>query len=189
MSSAFRGHPPSWQIEVVRSARRKRSVGARLVGEVLTVTVPSWMSAAEVDRHVADMVQRFARKHSSDHIDLAQRARQLARRFDLPTPTSISWVSNMRHRWGSCTYQTGTIRISDRMAGFPTWVLDAVIVHELAHLVVHGHGPAFDALASRYPLAERATGYLIAKSEHGDHPGSDVWDDVPESDGESPDEL
>jgi predicted metal-dependent hydrolase len=47
----------------------------------------------------------------------------------------------------------------------PPWVLDYVIVHELAHLVVDGHGPVFDALVDRYPLAERARGYLIAKAE------------------------
>lgn len=190
MSTAFTGQPPSWQIEVVRSKRRKRSVGARLVDEVLTVTVPLWMSAAEVDRHVADMVYRFARKHKSEHIDLTQRARQLARRYDLPTPTSISWVSNMRHRWGSCTHQTGAIRISDRMAGFPGWVLDAVIVHELAHLVINGHGAAFDELANRYPLAERATGYLIAKSELGDNPDRGAAEDVYDgTSDDSPDEI
>jgi predicted metal-dependent hydrolase len=42
-------------------------------------------------------------------------------------------------------------------------VLDYVIVHELAHLRYHGHGPRFRALVDRYPLAERARGFLIAK--------------------------
>jgi predicted metal-dependent hydrolase len=45
----------------------------------------------------------------------------------------------------------------------PRWVLDYVIVHELAHLVERGHGPAFNALVDRYAKAERARGYLIAK--------------------------
>jgi predicted metal-dependent hydrolase len=45
----------------------------------------------------------------------------------------------------------------------PRWVLDYVVVHELAHLVTPGHGPAFNALVDRYPKAERARGYLIAK--------------------------
>ena len=59
---------------------------------------------------------------------------------------------------------TGAIRISDRMAGFPTWVIDAVLVHELAHLAVLHHGPEFRALVERYPVLERAEGYLIARS-------------------------
>ena len=41
-------------------------------------------------------------------------------------------------------------------------MLDAVIVHELAHLVELGHGPEFQALADRYPKQERAYGFLLA---------------------------
>lgn len=157
-----------FMIEVVRSKRRKRSVGARLVGNTITVTVPSWMSTAETDRSVADMVRRFERKRTTENIDLAGRARRLARQYELPEPDSIVWVSNMAMRWGSCTAATRSIRLSDRMAGFPEWVIEFVIVHELAHLVVPGHGPQFDALVSRYPKTERAIGYLIAKSHDGD---------------------
>jgi predicted metal-dependent hydrolase len=57
-----------------------------------------------------------------------------------------------------------TIRISSRVAGFPAWVLDYLLVHELAHLVVGDHSPAFWEVVNRYPKAERARGYLIAKS-------------------------
>ena len=58
----------------------------------------------------------------------------------------------------------GAIRISVRVAQFPSWVRDYVIVHELAHLRHPGHTPSFWALVNRYPRAERARGYLIAKS-------------------------
>jgi predicted metal-dependent hydrolase len=47
----------------------------------------------------------------------------------------------------------------------PPWVLDSVLVHELAHLEVSGHRPEFRKLVARYELTERATGYLIAISE------------------------
>jgi predicted metal-dependent hydrolase len=65
-------------------------------------------------------------------------------------------------RWGSCTPENGTIRISTRVASFPGWVLDSVILHELAHLVEPGHGKEFQAIIDRYPYAERARGFLIA---------------------------
>lgn len=155
---------PAFEIKVVRSNRRKRTVGARLVGGVLEVLVPAWMSKADVDRHVDDMVRRFAKRTQSQQVDLAERARLLARRYDLPQPASIRWVENMAHRWGSCTIGDRTIRISNVLAGYPGWVLDAVIVHELCHLVHADHSPAFWALANQYPKMERARGYLIAKS-------------------------
>jgi predicted metal-dependent hydrolase len=41
-------------------------------------------------------------------------------------------------------------------------VLDYLLVHELAHLEVPSHGPRFWSLVERYPLTERARGYLMA---------------------------
>jgi predicted metal-dependent hydrolase len=155
-------------VEVVRSAKRRKTVGAQLVGGTLRVTVPSWMPAAEVDRCVAEMTRRFARKHSVNQIDLPRRARQLAAELGLPTPTSIRWAGDLRSRWGSCTPANGTIRLSSRLAGFPAWVLDYVVVHELCHLVEIGHTPAFWALVGRYPKSERARGYLMAKAGTSD---------------------
>ncbi|MEZ5255672.1 MAG: M48 family metallopeptidase [Ilumatobacteraceae bacterium] len=96
---------------------------------------------------------------------MAERADRLAARHGFPRPAEIRWADNMTTRWGSCTPATATIRISTRLAAFPDWVLDYVIVHELAHLVVSGHGPRFDALVARYPRSERAIGFLIAKSD------------------------
>jgi hypothetical protein len=52
----------------------------------------------------------------------------------------------------------------------PGWVLDWVLIHELAHLEIGDHGRRFQALVGRYELAERATGYLMAKSEEGTTP-------------------
>jgi predicted metal-dependent hydrolase len=80
----------------------------------------------------------------------------------------VRWVDNQHARWGSCTPADGTIRLSSRMIGFPRWVIDSVLVHELAHLIEIGHGPRFDALCARFPLTERATGYLLAKGFEGD---------------------
>ena len=151
------------QVSVLRSARRRKTVSARLVDGVLEVRVPAWMSAEEEARHVATMVGRFERRADTDAIDVEKRARELARRYDLPQPTSVRWVDNQTSRWGSCTPTDGTIRISSRLAPWPRWVLDFVLVHELAHLAVPSHGPAFHELVGRYPLAERATGFLIAK--------------------------
>ena len=137
------------------------------------VRVPSHLSVVDERRWVREMTRRFTARHDGATIDLTRRAATLAGRLDLPTPASIRWVSNQRQRWGSCTIATKQIRISDRLAGWPDWVLDYVIVHELAHLVVPDHGPRFHALVDRYPRAERARGYLIAKSG-GDREADDL---------------
>lgn len=68
-------------------------------------------------------------------------------------------------RWGSCTSASGDIRISTRLTDVPPWVLDHVIVHELAHLVVADHSAEFQRLVNQNPLAERAEGYLMALSD------------------------
>jgi predicted metal-dependent hydrolase len=153
-----------FRVEVVRSRRRKRTVGAQLVGGVLRVSLPSWMSKAEEQRWVDEMARRYRRRVDASKVDLRARAAALARRYDLPAPASIEWVDTMQSRWGSCSPSTGTIRLSSRLASFPSWVRDYVIVHELAHLKIPSHTPAFWRLVEQYPKTERARGYLIAKS-------------------------
>lgn len=151
------------EISVLRSDRRRKTVSARLVGDVLEVRLPGWMGSADEAKWVEEMRRRFERKRAVDDVDVDARARRLARRHDLPAPVSVRWVDNQTTRWGSCTPSEGTIRVSSALAAFPRWVLDFVLVHELAHLVEPRHDAAFGALVARYPLAERATGFLIAK--------------------------
>lgn len=164
--------PEPFRVEVVRSKKRRRSVSAQLVGDVLRVSIPSWMSASEERASVDDMVRRFRRRMATTDIDLTDRARRLARTHSLREPATIAWAENLTSVWGLCTPSASDIRISTRLVGFPTWVLDYVIVHELAHLHVLGHGPDFWALVGRYPKSERAIGYLIAKSSDDDAPES-----------------
>ena len=162
---------PPVEVEVVRSARRRKTVQAHVVEGRLRVHVPARMSRAEEAHWVSVMMRRFERRRGTDDIDLAARADQLAASHLLPPPASIRWVDNQEHQWGSCTPDDGTIRISSRMATFPRWVLDYVIVHELAHLLVPGHGRRFWGLVDRYPRAERARGWLMARAA-GPPPGT-----------------
>jgi hypothetical protein len=113
------------------------------------------------------MRKKFERRAATEGVDVEARARALARRYDLPQPSSVRWVDNQRSRWGSCTPADGTIRISSRLAAFPPWVVDFVLVHELAHLAEPSHGPAFHALVARYPRAERAMGFLMGAGVAG----------------------
>ena len=156
--------PEPFQVEVVRSKKRRRTVSAQMHGDVLRVSIPSWMSKSEEASNVAEMVRRFKRKIATQEVDLTDRARILAKRYSLRPPDSIEWAENLTSVWGLCTPSTKTIRMSTRLVGFPSWVLDYVIVHELAHLHVSGHGPDFWEITRRYEKTERAIGYLIAKA-------------------------
>ncbi|MEY2565706.1 MAG: hypothetical protein QOE35_235 [Actinomycetota bacterium] len=152
---------PGVRTQVIRSKRRRHTVQAEQVGDTVRISIPALMSKAEEEHWVGVMVRRFERRMAADEEDLVTRAEGLADRYGLPRPTSIRWVGNQMRRWGSCTPVDGSIRISDRLARYPAWVLDYVIVHELAHLVVPGHGKAFRAIVDRYPKAERARGFLM----------------------------
>lgn len=151
-------------VRVIESARRKKTVSARVVDGVIEIRMPQGLSHAERDRHVKKLTTRLLRKTSADEIDLSKRASALATRFDLPRPHSIAWSSRQNARWGSCTPADGSIRISHRLSEFPSWVLDYVIIHELAHLVEVNHTPVFHRLVDRFPKAERAEGFLLAVS-------------------------
>lgn len=176
MTSAHRSHDPftsSLPVQVVRSTRRNKTVQARIVEGRIRIAIPAWFSAEEEAETVRDMVGRIERQRAGRRVDLPRRAERLARQYDLPVPASVEWSSRQQHRWGSCSWRTGRIRISDRLAAAPSWVLDYVLVHELAHMVVHDHSPAFHAIVDRYPQSERAKGYLIAKGLDPD----DTWID------------
>ncbi|MFN2608886.1 MAG: M48 family metallopeptidase [Acidimicrobiales bacterium] len=155
------------RVEVIRSTRRRRTVQAAEAAGVVTVRVPATMSAEDEQRWVAEMVARLARRTATEATDVDARARMLAARYRLPSPVAVRWVDNQRSRWASCTPTDGVIRVSSRLAGYPAWVVDYVLVHELSHLAVPGHGPRFWALVNRYRRAERARGYLMAKGSEG----------------------
>ena len=152
------------EVEVVRSARRRKTIQAQEVEGRLRVYVPASLSKVEEDHWVQVMLSRARRWEAADGIDLAARARELSRRYSLPVPSSIEWAHDQQARWGSCSPIDGSLRISSHLARMPRWVLDYVIVHELAHMVEASHGADFWALVNRFPKSERARGYLMAKS-------------------------
>jgi predicted metal-dependent hydrolase len=160
--------PAPWQpeIRIVASPNRRRTVSARVVDGVLELRVPAGMPAAERDEWAERMrarLERRLRRARPTDAGLEERARALNRRY---FDGRLRWTSiafaEQTSRWGSCTFAAGVIRISTRAAGLPDWVLDYLLVHELAHLEVPNHGAGFWSLVNRYQLTERARGYLIA---------------------------
>ena len=155
-------------VEVRRSARRRRTVTAYRESGRTVVLIPAAFSPAEERRWVEQMVAKLQtreerrRRSMGGDDELMARARALsAAHLDgLAEPASVRWVDNQNRRWGSCTPADRTIRLSSRLRAMPEYVVDYVLVHELAHLVEPGHDARFWSLVARYPQAERARGFL-----------------------------
>lgn len=153
------------EVEVRRSSRRRRTVSAYRDGDRTIVLLPARMTAAEERHWVAVMLERLEvqdRRSKPSDDELWVRAQRLSARYldGRAKPRSVRWVSNQRTRWGSCTVQDASIRLSDRLQGMPEWVVDYVLLHELAHLLEPSHGPSFWALLDGYAEVERARGFL-----------------------------
>jgi predicted metal-dependent hydrolase len=159
--------PPDWPVHIIRSAQRRKTVSARLEDGVLVIRAPASISDKDLAPIIEGLKKRMGRRNrrapQTDEL-LEKRARELNRKyFDGRLHwTSVRYVTNQNSRFGSCTPDDGTIRLSDRLAAMPVWVRDYVLVHELAHLVEANHGSKFWKLVNRYPLTERARGYLMA---------------------------
>ena len=133
------------------------------------VRLPAGMSRTEERTWVHRMVSRIAEQERIQKLNARSTLETTADRLNQEyfngrlRLRSIRYVGNQRDRYGSCTPQDGAIRISDRVASWPPWVQEYVVMHELAHLLVPSHSARFWRLVERYPLTERARGFLMAK--------------------------
>lgn len=145
-------------VEIRASTRRRKTVAAFWEGDTVVVAVPVGLPEhdrrALVDELVPKLVADRERRRPTDAA-LTERATRLSQRYlgGRALPTAVTWSSRQHTRWGSCSPANGTIRISDRLADVPRWVLDAVLVHELAHLIHADHSAEFHELANRHPRA------------------------------------
>jgi len=173
-------------VRITYSARRVKTIGARIINwTTLEVRAPQGIPAAELCRAIDGFVDKMrqerdtARRFPSDAA-LEQRAQRLNHQYfgGKLRWRSIRFVNNQNHRMGSCSPTRGTIRISERLSSTPDFVLDYVIVHELAHLLEANHSPAFWKHVYRYPKTERARGFLMGMQlEREEADADDLEDD------------
>ncbi|MGO2840064.1 M48 metallopeptidase family protein [Corynebacterium variabile] len=158
-------------VEIRLSAKRRRTIAARMEAGKVVVLAPLSMSAKELRSSATELVEKVKRRHTGasqtgETDALMRRARTLNQKYleNRAEVTSVKWVTNMNRRWGSCSVDTGRIRISARLKDVPEYVLDSVLIHEMVHTWIPDHGPEFKEWAAKAPHAERATGYLEAYS-------------------------
>ena len=119
------------------------SAEVKLAGGFLQVFVPD----PEEPRHVREALNAWYR---------AQAVRIYRERMDgcLKSAPSLNGLAptlrirSMIRRWGSCS-RNGTITLSTELIKTPLHCIEYVVMHELCHLRVHDHGPAFFRLLGR----------------------------------------
>jgi len=165
-----------YEIKVIRSDKRRRTISARLIENTMLVHAPSSISDAELKKIIDRLKKRLHRRKIKNELDkthgLTIAADRLNKEYfnDKLEIISITYSANQDKIFGSCNYKTKEIRISHRLVQMPYWIRDYVIIHEMAHLIESNHSKAFWDIVYRYRLTERARGYLMAKgldSEEG----------------------
>lgn len=193
--------PRGERVLVRRSARRRRTVSITRREGDLVIAIPATFSGRQerdwVGRMVDQLVAKEAKNSPRRRSDraLEEMAREVGQTYldGRARPASVTWSTRQNQRWGSCTPADGTIRLSHQLQDMPDYVVRAVMMHELAHLLVPGHGPEFQALMARYPQAEKAQGFLDGVSFAKNLPSGGIDEDPadqehPAEQEESPDQ-
>ena len=160
-------------VKISYSAKRKRTVSARLEGDVLLVTAPSNINKDRLEKIVEKLKGRINSRRQKARLKKDRPLEEITQKINRKyfenrlNVRSIEYSHHQKKRYGSCDHVTGTIRISSRIKDVPGWVRDYVIVHEMAHLIEPNHGKDFYDLVARYELAERARGYLMGMTGPG----------------------
>lgn len=194
-------------VVVRRTARRKTGLAAFWEDGQAVIAVPARLSIEDETYWVPRMVSRLeqgaqklpgARRGPAGDEALMQRSLALSARYlgGRAVPESVRWVNNQSSRWGSATPARKSIRISHHVQGMPDWVIDYVLLHELAHLIHPNHSPDFWQELASYPRLEAARAFLDGASfasarnitgmersmdsdgrqEHGSSGGDPDWD-------------
>ncbi len=156
-------------VEIRVSDKRRKTIAAHWEGDRIVVVVPRRLSKADRQLYADELSQKLIagreRERPTDKA-LHERALHLSRVYlkGEAKPSSVHWSTRQNSRWGSCTAADGTIRISARLQGAPQYVIDAVLVHELAHLLHSDHSAAFHELANRFPRQRDADLFLKGMS-------------------------
>ena len=169
---------PTLQIDGVTLAlrvtrKRVKNINVRLVGNELRVSAPPWVSRRELHEAIEVLARRLVRRERARQVngadDALELARKVARRFsNRPEIAAARFSTQQRARWGSYNTLTRTIRLNAALRQMPSWVLEAVVAHELAHVSHPDHSPAFWALLRRVcPQTDRARAFLEGVSWFG----------------------
>jgi len=158
------------EVKIIRSRRRRHSVSARLINDLLLINAPLMLPQERLDKMISGFKLKFERQKLKTELDKEKNLWDLASALnakyfdDKLKIESIEYATNQNSRFGCCNYRTAKIRISHKIVLMPKWVRKYVLIHEMAHLIEPNHSRVFWDIVCRYKLTERARGYLMAAS-------------------------
>ena len=171
---------PSHKVKIIRSNKRRKTISARMIENVMVVYAPAAISDLELGKVIDRFKKRLQKRKLKQELDKTQDLKLIAGRLNKEyfsgrlVIQSIEYSPDQERIFGCCNHKTAKIRISHRVAKMPHWVKGYVIFHEMAHLVEPNHSKSFWRIVSRYKLAERARGYLIAKGLDSTEESDDI---------------
>ena len=116
-----------------------RKPSARLDGGRLLARIPGGLAEGERRETAREALEAWYRVQAAELLtNSVARWLPVMGRSEMPRVL----VREQRTRWGSCSAD-GTLRFSWRLAMLEPELIDSVAVHELAHLDVMNHSPAF----------------------------------------------
>ncbi|HWG62435.1 MAG TPA: SprT family zinc-dependent metalloprotease [Streptosporangiaceae bacterium] len=127
-----------------------------------------WRGRLELRRDCADDAARHMVRWytAAGNPWLAKRAAPWAQRMEVDL--SALRMRPLGYRWGSCG-SDGRVNIHWATMQLPPDLIDYVLVHELAHLRRHDHGPSF------WTTVERAMPDAPARRTRLRNTGADLW--------------
>ena len=125
--------------------KEKESSSARLVGNTIEMVISSKLTKEKQNKHLSALLSRIiARKRLPE---LERKLHEL-NKTHFNKPIRKIFFKNTKSRWGSCS-EDGNINISTRLLFAPDNVLEAVCIHELAHLTEKNHSDKFWELVEK----------------------------------------
>ena len=164
------------EVEVIKSSKRKKTVQAKIVNKKLIIFLPSRISQKEEDYWIRKMKKKCINKRKKQLLNTNSQLKGKAevinkKYFEGKLNFNIEFVTNQNSRFGSCTPENKTIRISDKVSEMPKWVQNYIILHEIAHLIYKDHSDNFWEKVNEYKYTERAKGFLIGFNYYSNKKG------------------
>ncbi|HMW38472.1 MAG: M48 family metallopeptidase [Saprospiraceae bacterium] len=150
----------------VKVAEGRSSASGKRIGRTIFITLPSGLDPTQKNKVCSHIIHKVMSRTYLHHLQ-----RRVTELNDLYFNMEVNEIRlrNNTSNWGSCS-SNKNISISSRLLLAPDFVLDYIIIHELAHLVHHNHSAQFWAL-----VASVMPDYMKAENWISSHGGSINW--------------